>query len=145
MSDEKSDAPRQVPTPRSFFRKAPRLNPDLCKPAPKVRRPNHKGKVVIVTLSDGTTRLYPAARWAKLEGLRRAGETSAARNAGHKFTSDEARKAANKLWKRRKKMYWSGVRQGFPAHRPVKIPTPQVVATRLLVVTRRRRKSDETI
>ena len=124
---------------RSFFRKAPRLNPTLCKP-PVIQRPDHRNKVVQVTLSNGKTRLYPSASWAKLQGLKRGGRTTAARGTGHKFTSETGRKAVAKAWKRRKKMYWSGVRQGFPANNPVKNPTPTVVAQKLIVVGKRRRK-----
>src|SRR5467141_278881 len=97
-----SDAPRPIktPTPRSFFKKAPRLRPDLAKQA-KVRRPQHKGKVVQITLSNGQTRLYPSASWAKLQGLKKGGRTTAARGTGHKFNSETGRKAVAKVWKRR--------------------------------------------
>lgn len=117
---------------RNFFRKAPRLNPDLCKKPAKVL-PQHKGKMVVVTLSDGTIRLYPSSKWAQKEGGRRGGKRTFALKSGYLFTSETAREAISKLWKRRKKMYWSGVRQGMPAHRKPKKVSPTVVAVRLHV------------
>jgi hypothetical protein len=125
------------PTPRRFFKKAPRLNPTLCKPIkiPTPAKVSHKGKVMHVTLSNGQSRLYAAGKWAQLQGAIKGGKRTYATQRGHIFNSETGRKAALKMWKRRKVMRWSQVRQGVPAKRRVTSPTPKptVVAWKLIV------------
>jgi len=101
---------------RNFFRKAPRLRPDLCK-QPSNRPINHKGKVVVVRMSNGQTRFYSSAKWAHLQGVKKGGRVTAALGTGHKFTTESGRKAALKMWKKRPVNGHIGVRLGIPANR----------------------------
>lgn len=124
----KSDAgeARKSPTPRSFFKKAPRLRPDLCKVAP-VLRPDHKGKLVVVRMSNGQTRFYTSAKWAQLQGNIKGGHTTAALGIGHHFNSETAKKATAKRWRKKPVNKRIGVRLGVPANRRKREPAPTPV------------------
>lgn len=67
---------------------------------------------------DGRTyqRLMGGAAYRKLVGNAKGGQTTAARGTAHKWTSETARKAANKLWRTRMRKV-NGIRIGVPAKR----------------------------
>ncbi len=100
-----------MPT-RHYFRKAIEPAP---KP-PKVRRPVHKGKNVLVEVTPGHWRTMSSAGYARLIGNSKGGLTTAARGKTTQWTSEQATKAIQKCWKTK----WGkgsriGVRLGRPA------------------------------
>lgn len=105
MVDEQS---KPKPPTRHFFRKA-------VAPPPKIRRPKHKGKIVMVQLGSGQTTIMASGKVASQIGSSKGGLTSAARGVAHRWTPEEARKARlrslGKLCKR------IGVRVGMRSKR----------------------------
>lgn len=71
------------------------------KPRPWGSRVVHKGKAVVVTTQDGQTRMMSSRDAASQLGRSKGGRTAQARGTGHRFTSEEARAAARKLWDKR--------------------------------------------
>lgn len=97
---------------RRFFTKAVAPVP---KP-PKVRRPVHKGKNVLVEVKPGIWRLMKSSEYAMQIGRSKGGLTAQARGTAYKWDSEAATNAIKKCWKTR----WSkgrriGVRLGRPA------------------------------
>ena len=97
---------------RHYFGKAIAPAP---KPARKPR-PNHKGKMVLIELGPGQFRAMSSREYAMQLGRQKGGQTAQARGTAHRWTSEEARKAAQKVWKTRWRMNRKiGIRLGRPA------------------------------
>jgi hypothetical protein len=107
---------RDAPT-RHFFRKA-------VAPAPKpptMPRPNHRQKNVMGVRLDAfgvrQHRVMSSRQAAVALGTRKGGLHSAAKGVAHRWTSEGARKAALKSWKRRKFNRRINARVGMKAKR----------------------------
>ena len=77
---------------RHYFAKA-------IAPPPRVPRPHHKGKKVVVQLPNGQTRITSSAKWAQQQGGVKGAATLHALGLAHRWTSETARVAALKSWK----------------------------------------------
>ncbi len=97
---------------RHYFKRAVEPAP---KP-PKVKRPNHKGKNVLVEMTPGHWVAMKSSEYAMQIGRSKGGLAAQASGKAYKWTSEEATKAIKKCWK----VKWSkgsriGVRLGRPA------------------------------
>jgi hypothetical protein len=101
-----------MPT-RHYFKKA--IAP--VKP-PKVRRPNHKGKLVMVEIKPNLWRTMSSREYAMQLGRSKGGLTAAARGTAFRWTSEQATKAIKKCWAKR---WGKGSRIGVRLGRPAKL------------------------
>lgn len=88
----------------AYHRKPPRHHPP----------PSCKGKVLLLQHATGQCRLISEREYKQQLGRQKAGLVTAGRPNPGRFTSETAKKAISKLWKRWKKRR-SGVRRGKPA------------------------------
>src|SRR6267378_2200228 len=112
-----------MPTRKYFVHRAV-IVPKVKKP----KRPNHKGKLVIVEIKPGLWRTMSSRQLALQLGRSKGGLTAAARGTAYRWTSEEATKAIKKCWAKR----WSkGKRIGVRLGRPAKLrPAVDRVALR---------------
>ena len=101
-----------MPT-RHFFKKA-----HAHDRPPTVKRPNYRGKVVLVRMPGRGTIPMAARKLAHLQGASKGGTATASRPNPGRFTSESGRKAARKVWATR----WrpSAFREGVRTGRRVK-------------------------
>ena len=72
--------------------------------------------MVLIELSPGQYRAMSSREYAMQLGRQKGGQIAQARGTAHRWTSEEARKAARKVWKTRWKMNKRiGIRLGRPA------------------------------
>lgn len=104
---------------RQFFKKGV-ANRDRVRPTPR-RKVRHKGQAVLTRVQRGDktlVRLMSSADAAHLVGVSKGGLAIQAAGTAHRFTPEEARKAARRLWDRRWKLSKrTGARLGLPAKR----------------------------
>ena len=85
------------------------------------RRVDHTGKAVLVALSNGHIRLMSQREAVSQIGRSKGGVEAQRRGTAHRFTSEEASKAAKKLWATRYKM---NLRINARLGRPAKLAAP---------------------
>jgi hypothetical protein len=111
-------------TTRHYFKRAFAPAP---KP-PKVKRPDHKGKNVLVEMTPGHWQAMRSSDYAQLIGRSKGGLTAQARGTAYKWTSEQATKAIKKCWKTK---WGKGSRIGVRLGRPAKLrPAVDRVALR---------------
>ncbi len=102
---------------RHYFRKAIEPAP---KP-PKVKRPDHRGKNVLVEMTPGHWVAMKSSEYAMQIGRSKGGLAAQASGKAYKWTSETATKAIKKCWK----VKWSkGRRIGVRLGRPAKLRKP---------------------
>ncbi len=95
----------------------------------KPKRPNHKGKLVMVEIKPGLWRTMSSRQLALQLGRSKGGLTAATRGTAYRWTSEEATKAIKKCWKKR---WGKGSRIGVRLGRPAKLrPAVDRAALRL--------------